>query len=65
VTSLAEAAEAAQTGFARLPWRLVGDAGEAELAQSALTVRCIQGPDGSVPSSDEGDELVALVARSY
>jgi len=65
VTSLAEAVEAAQTGFARVPWRLVGDEGEAELAKAALTVRCIQNPDGSVPDDDEGDELVALVARSY
>jgi prolyl-tRNA synthetase len=65
VGTLAEAKEAGQTGFARLPWRLVGDAGEAELAEHAITVRCIQRSDGSAPASEDEDDLVALVARSY
>jgi prolyl-tRNA synthetase len=42
VGSVAEAAEAAMTGFARLPWRLVGEEGEARLAEQALSVRCFQ-----------------------
>ena len=63
--TLEEAREAGQTGFARLPWALVGDAGEEELAKSAITVRCIQRPDGTVPASEDEDDLVALVARSY
>ncbi|MEJ7584533.1 MAG: hypothetical protein WKF43_10720 [Acidimicrobiales bacterium] len=65
VGSLEEARDAGQTGFARIPWRLVGEAGEVELATSALTVRCLQNPDGSVPDDDQGDDLVAIVARSY
>jgi prolyl-tRNA synthetase len=65
VTTLDEAREAGQEGFARLPWRLVGDAGEAELATAAITVRCIQRADGSVPASEDEDDLFALVARSY
>jgi prolyl-tRNA synthetase len=66
VTSLDEAVEAAATGFARLPWRLVGDDGEARLAAEALTVRCIQNPDGTLPDgTDDTDDLVCLVARSY
>jgi prolyl-tRNA synthetase len=65
VTSLDEAREAGQEGFARLPWRLVGESGEAELASSAITVRCIQRADGSVPASEDEDDLYALVARSY
>ncbi len=66
VTSLDEAVEAAATGFARLPWRLVGDDGEARLAAEALTVRCIQNPDGTFPDgTDDTDDLVCLVARSY
>jgi prolyl-tRNA synthetase len=65
VGTLEEAREAGQTGFARLPWALVGDAGEEELARSAITVRCIQRPDGTVPASEDEDDLVALVARSY
>ena len=39
VASVAEAAEAARTGFARLPWAAVGVAGEDRLAQDAVTVR--------------------------
>jgi prolyl-tRNA synthetase len=65
VTTLDEAREAGQERFARLPWRLVGDAGEAELATAAVTVRCIQRADGSVPTSEDEDDLFALVARSY
>jgi len=65
VTSLAEAREAASTGFARIPWRLVGEEGEAELATSAVTVRCLQNPDGTVPDDDDDADLIALVARSY
>ena len=65
VISLAEAAEAATTGFARLPWSLVGVEGEAWLAEQALSVRCIQRPDGSVPDSEDEPDLICLVARAY
>jgi len=65
VSTLAEAQEAALTGFAKLPWALVGDAGEAELAQSGITVRCLQRTDGSLPRTDDEADLVALVARAY
>jgi prolyl-tRNA synthetase len=65
VTTLDDAVEAAKTGFARLPWSTVGEEGEARLAQDAVTVRCLQRPDGSVPSTDDEPELVAYVARSY
>ncbi|MBW8827526.1 MAG: proline--tRNA ligase, partial [Acidobacteria bacterium] len=50
VTTLDDAVEAAKTGFARIPWSVVGDEGEARLAQDAVTVRCLQCPDGSVPT---------------
>ena len=53
------------TGFARLPWAAVGGAGEAELAQSGITVRCLQRADGTLPRADDEADLVALVARSY
>jgi prolyl-tRNA synthetase len=67
VSTLAEASEAAQTGFARLPWRLVGTEGEAKLAEESLTVRCLQNADGTLPDAAEADsdDLVCLVARSY
>jgi prolyl-tRNA synthetase len=65
VATVEEAVEAAATGFARLPWAAVGTEGEAKLAASAITVRCLQTADGDVPSSDELPGLVAYVGRSY
>ena len=65
VASLAEAAEAARTGFARLPWAAVGVEGEARLAQDAVTVRCLQRADGTLPEYPDEPDLVAVVARSY
>ena len=65
VGSVAEAAEAARTGFARLQWAAVGAAGEDRLAQDAVTVRCVQREDGSLPESPDEPDLVAVVARSY
>ena len=64
-TSIAEATEAAQHGFARIPVAALGADGEATLAASAITVRCLQRPDGIVPDSDDEPDLVAFVARSY
>jgi prolyl-tRNA synthetase len=66
VASLDEAAEAAQTGFARLRWGLVRGDGEARLAGEGITVRCLMSPDGAeVPDNDEDDDLIAVVARAY
>ncbi|MEJ5256324.1 MAG: proline--tRNA ligase [Acidimicrobiales bacterium] len=64
-SSIGEAAEAAAVGWARIPWAQVGEQGEAELAERGVTVRCLLRPDGSVPASDEEDDLVAVVARAY
>jgi prolyl-tRNA synthetase len=64
--TLAEAAGAAATGWARIGWDAMGrEAGEEELARSAITVRCLQRPDGTVPDADDEPDLVAYVARSY
>ena len=52
-TTLAEAREVAQTGVARVPWELVGTAGEQDLAASGLTVGCLQRSDGSLPETDD------------
>lgn len=60
-----EAAEAAATGFARIPWSALGDEGEAWLNKQAITVRCLTRADGSVPESQDEDGLVAYVARAY
>jgi len=65
VTSVDDAVEAAAAGWARLPWSLVGEDGEAALAEHGVTVRCLVRPDGSVPDRDDEAELVAVVARAY
>jgi prolyl-tRNA synthetase len=65
VSSIEDAAEAAQTGFARLPWHLVRGDGEAQLAGKGITVRCLMAADGGLPASEDDDDLVAVVARAY
>ena len=65
VKSLADAIEAAQTGWARVPWSAVGEEGEREANGKAVTVRCLFREDGSMPDSDTEDGLVAILARSY
>lgn len=65
VASVDEAVEAAATGWARVPWSVLGDAGEARLAEAGVTVRCLQRPDGGVPDRDDEPDVVALVARAY
>src|ERR1700752_4039877 len=64
-TTLDEARDAAQTGVARVPWELVGTAGEQDLATSGLTVRCLQRGDGSLPETDHDAGAVAYGARAY
>jgi prolyl-tRNA synthetase len=65
VATLAEALEAAQEGCARLPWAAVGESGEKALNEQAVTVRCLQRPDGTLPVTESESDLVALVARAY
>jgi prolyl-tRNA synthetase len=64
VDRLEDAVAAAQDGFARIRWDLVGEEGEQALAANAITVRCLQRPDGTVPDRLDGD-VEAVVARSY
>ena len=64
-TSIEEAAEGAKVGFARVPWDLLKEGGEARLAQDAVTVRCLQAADGGLPASEDDAGLIAYVARSY
>ena len=64
--SLEEAAEGASVGFARVRLGALGPDGEDRLAQHALSIRCLQRPDGSLAEpGDVEDDLVAVVARSY
>ena len=65
VTTLEEAVEAAESGFARLAWDLVGEKGEARLKTEALTVRCLQRADGSIPADEREEGLIAIIAKSY
>ena len=65
VSTIDEAREAAQTGFARIPWATLGEEGEALLARDAITVRCIQTADGGVPASEDEPGTIAVVARAY
>ncbi|MEV8510155.1 proline--tRNA ligase [Actinoplanes sp. NPDC051475] len=65
VKTLGEAIEAAQTGWARVPWSAVGTEGEAEANGKAVTVRCLLSADGGVPESDEEPDVMAILARAY
>jgi prolyl-tRNA synthetase len=65
VNTVEEAIEAAQSGFVKLPWDAVGVDGEARLAASAVSVRCLQRGDGSLAMSDDEPELVAICAKAY
>ena len=63
--TMAEVQEAAVTGFARIPWAELGPEGEAALAEDAVTVRCLQRPDGTLPHRGDETDLVAVCGRSY
>ncbi len=64
--SLEEAVEGGRVGFARVRLGALGPDGEDRLAQHAVTVRCLQRPDGSLAEpGDAEDDLVAVVGRSY
>lgn len=65
VASVPEAIEAAATGFARMPWAELANGGEQALGEKAVTVRCLQRADATVPTSDDEPDLVAIVGRSY
>jgi prolyl-tRNA synthetase len=62
--SLDEVRAAGQVGFARTSWDGIRDA-EVDLAGDALTVRCLQRGDGSIPDSSAEPELVATVGKAY
>lgn len=65
VSTVPEAEEAGRTGWARIPWAVLGTEGEALLARSAISVRCLTLPDGSVPQSEDEPDVLAVVGRSY
>ncbi|WP_405588486.1 proline--tRNA ligase [Streptomyces sp. NBC_01190] len=65
VATIGEAAEAAATGWARIPWADLGAEGEAKLAEQGVSVRCLVAEDGSVPLEDNAPGTLAVVARAY
>ncbi|MFH9552313.1 proline--tRNA ligase [Streptomyces sp. NPDC051445] len=66
VSTIPEAVEAAVAGgWARVPWAILGEEGEAGLAEHSLTVRCLLAEDGSVPDDGDAPGNVAIVARAY
>ncbi|MFD8074483.1 proline--tRNA ligase [Streptomyces sp. NPDC059718] len=65
VKTIAEAAEASATGWARIPWADLGPEGEARLAEQGVSVRCLLTEDGQVPETDDAPGTAAIVARAY
>jgi prolyl-tRNA synthetase len=65
VASVVEAIDVAQTGFAKLSWDRVGASEEAQMNNEAVTVRCLQRADGSIPESELENDLLCIVAKSY
>jgi prolyl-tRNA synthetase len=66
VSTLGEAIEAGGTGFARITVGALGADGEDRLAQQALSIRCLQRPDGTLAeATDDEADLTAVVSRSY
>jgi prolyl-tRNA synthetase len=64
VESIDDAIEAAQSGFARVPWDLARDA-EMKMNDASISVRCLQRADGGLPDSSSESGLIATVARAY
>jgi prolyl-tRNA synthetase len=65
VDTVDDAVKAAATGFARVRWRVGDEDAEDRLNKEGVTVRCLQRPDGTVPTGRDEDDLVAIVARAY
>jgi prolyl-tRNA synthetase len=63
--SIDEASEAARSGWATVPWSVLGVDGETKLAESGITVRCLTMPDGTVPPSEDAEGVLAVVGRAY
>ncbi len=62
---IAAVLEATETGWATVAWDALGLEGEAELARSGVTVRCLRRPNGGRAEADDEAGLVATVARAY
>lgn len=63
--TIEEAAEAAQEGFARIPWNAIDPEGEQTLAAQGVSVRCLLKEDGTTPATIDAPDLIAVVGRAY
>lgn len=63
--AIEEAAEIAQQGFARIPWKTIGAEGETALAAKGVSVRCLLKQDNTTPATIDDPDLVAIVGRAY
>ncbi len=64
-SDLNEAVGLAEGGLVRIPISALGSDGEDRLAAHAVSIRCLQRRDGSLPASEDEPDLVALAGRSY
>ena len=64
-TTIEEATEQAQEGFARIPWKTLGVDGEASLAAKGVSVRCLLREDNTTPATLDEPDLIAVVGRAY
>jgi prolyl-tRNA synthetase len=65
VKTVEDAAEAAASGWSRLPWSELGPEGEAKLAERSVTIRCLVRADGSLPETGDEPDVLAYCARAY
>jgi prolyl-tRNA synthetase len=66
VSTIEEAIEAGQVGFARLPVAALGVDGDDRLAAQSLSIRGLQHADGTLAEVGEDDAtLTAVIGRSY
>ena len=65
VSTVQDASAAAKEGFARVRFDVLRGEGEAQLRTEAITVRCLQRADGSMPDNEDEPGLIAIVGRSY
>lgn len=65
VATVEEAVEAGGAGWAVVDWDRLGPDGEDRLGAQALTVRCLQAPDGGLALEEGAGGLLAVVGRAY
>jgi len=66
VATVEEAVEASSDGWGVMPWAVLQAAdGESRLREHGITVRCLVGGDGGLPSGEDDPEALAYVGRAY